>query len=87
MNTNQIVDVTMQEEKRVRMAEHEILLSFNNDDDAEKFADWWRGDGLYIFSGWVDGVAKRSAARKAKRAGWHKGSEDAADRARFEEMR
>lgn len=31
------------------LAEHELLLSFNNDSGAEKFVDWWYYEGKEIF--------------------------------------
>ena len=34
-------DVTINKETTVSIPEHEILLSFNSDWQAEKFWDWW----------------------------------------------
>ena len=35
--------------------EHQVLLSFVNDDDAMTFFDWWEDEGAYLFEQWVKG--------------------------------
>jgi len=37
--------------------EHEILLSFNDDDGAVLFMDWWRQKGEKAFEAWQEGQA------------------------------
>lgn len=32
---------------------HEILLRFNNDQDAEAFSEWWAIDGRALFIEWA----------------------------------
>lgn len=34
--------------------EHEILLSFNGDDDAVLFYEWWNAKGWELFRKWAD---------------------------------
>lgn len=34
--------------------EHQMLLSFNDDDPAEKFSDWWFSEGKDSFSKWSE---------------------------------
>lgn len=33
--------------------EHQILLSFNGDDDAVQFEDWWHTEGVQAFSAYL----------------------------------
>ena len=35
-----------------RPAEHEIFLSFNDDEDAVRFAEWWESVGFKLFEKW-----------------------------------
>lgn len=42
-------DLTLNSEKVIHLAEHEILLSFNNDSGAVKFHDWWYEQGSAAF--------------------------------------
>jgi hypothetical protein len=37
--------------------DHEVLLSFRDDEHAEKFADWLEGDGWPAFEAHVNGCA------------------------------
>lgn len=34
--------------------EHMKLLSFNSDDDAANFEEWWRSEGENIFTKWMN---------------------------------
>lgn len=47
-------DVSMPRQVTYSVAEHEILLSFNGDDDAVAFADWWNSEGTFLFRAWHD---------------------------------
>lgn len=38
---------------RGRVAEHEVFMSFNNDDDAIAFQDWWNAEGAAAFGKWL----------------------------------
>lgn len=40
---------TILEHVRYDVAEHEVLLSFNADDDARKFMEWWSNSGEQSF--------------------------------------
>ena len=40
------------------VAEHQILLEFNGDVDAEMFNDWWNTDGFKLFEKWATKHAK-----------------------------
>ena len=52
--------VTLETETTLHVAEHERLLSFNGDDDAEWFDDWWYERGSKLFAAYVN---KRSRER------------------------
>lgn len=43
---------TLNDEIVTRPAEHEIFLSFNDDQDAERFAEWWESVGFEAFQAW-----------------------------------
>jgi hypothetical protein len=45
---------SIEQETTVRMAEHEIMLSFNGDDDAVAFYEWWNSKGLTAFLKWAE---------------------------------
>lgn len=45
-----IEEVTLQDDTTIRFAEHELLLSFNNDSGKEKFEDWWFTEGESLFN-------------------------------------
>lgn len=34
--------------------DHEVLLAFNGDSQAEAFLDWWRDEGLQMFKNYTD---------------------------------
>ena len=34
--------------------EHEILLSFNSDDGAYGFRDWWNEEGTFVFNSFME---------------------------------
>ena len=44
---------TINEEVVTRPAEHEIFLSFNADEDAALFAEWWESVGFAAFEKWA----------------------------------
>ena len=44
----------MPRELTTNVAEHEIMLSFVNDSDAEMFSDWWNSKGLEAFMKWAE---------------------------------
>jgi len=43
---------TINAEIVTRPAEHEIFLSFNDDQDAERFVEWWESVGFKAFEKW-----------------------------------
>ena len=43
--------------RQVEVAEHEVLLSFNNDDDAYDFQNWMDSAGASLFLDYL-GIAK-----------------------------
>ena len=44
-----MIEPTIESETTVHFADHEILLSFNDDVDAEVFFGWWKCYGFTIF--------------------------------------
>lgn len=42
-------DVDLEKESIVRFGEHEILMSFNDDDGAYAFDAWWADEGSEVF--------------------------------------
>lgn len=49
-------DVEFKTEHPVReVAEHEVLMSFTNDDDATKFHEWWHHEGAIAFNAYIKG--------------------------------
>jgi hypothetical protein len=46
-------DVDLPRTQTVGVAEHEILLSFNGDDQAVAFAEWWYEKGTFAFNKWM----------------------------------
>jgi hypothetical protein len=46
------VRVSLNNETTVHVAEHEILLSFENDDGAEAFTYWWNEVGEALMAAW-----------------------------------
>lgn len=46
--------VELKRETTLRMAEHEILLAFNNDSGAELFDEWWSTEGEQTFDRFVE---------------------------------
>lgn len=44
----------LQKEYVLYLAEHEVLLSFISDDDAELFEDWWQAHGATSFEGYAE---------------------------------
>lgn len=51
--TNYFTDHNIKEEKTVRVSEHEVLLSFNNDGGAYAFQEWWPTVGFAWYQAWV----------------------------------
>ena len=47
-------DVDIKEEIVRASKDHEVFLSFNGDDQAEAFLDWWAEIGLQAFKNWID---------------------------------
>ena len=37
-----------------RVADHEVFMSFNDDDDAIKFREWWTNEGSIVFNDWLE---------------------------------
>lgn len=35
------------------VADHEVLMSFNNDEDAIKFREWWHAEASVAFMAWL----------------------------------
>lgn len=52
--TYEIHEPDMPRQASLDIAEHEILLSFINDIDAEMFSDWWNTRGLDQFKKWAE---------------------------------
>lgn len=42
----------MPREFHASLAEHQVMLSFTNDSDAERFNSWWNVAGLSMFQKW-----------------------------------
>jgi len=40
---------------RKSLGEHEVLVSFDNDDDAAGFDDWWLSEGERAYLAWKQG--------------------------------
>lgn len=36
------------------VAEHEVFMSFNDDDDAIGFREWWHAEGSEHFNKWLE---------------------------------
>ena len=49
-----IDSITVKDFVEKRVAEHEIFLSFNNDEDAECFLVWWGRTGQSDFKAWAE---------------------------------
>jgi hypothetical protein len=47
-------DFVRQQEFTRSVLDHEIVLTFRDDEHAEKFADWLSEDGWTAFGTWVD---------------------------------
>ena len=45
--------VEIRQERIIKMAEHEILLVFNDDWDARLFEEWWQPEGKASFERWI----------------------------------
>lgn len=46
-------DVAVVTEIEYRTPDHEVLLSFNGDDQAVLFSQWWNQKGLQAFTKWA----------------------------------
>tara|TARA_A100001391_G_scaffold184405_1_gene152266 strand:- start:5 stop:199 length:195 start_codon:yes stop_codon:yes gene_type:complete len=54
------------DEKRsleVDIPEHEVLLSFTDDEQAEAFLEWWNRFGVETFCSWVEAGRPLEVAR------------------------
>lgn len=51
--TKKFTDVEFEAEVSKRMAEHEVFMSFTNDDDANYFREWWDEKGNEQFESWI----------------------------------
>lgn len=38
---------------RQSVADHEILMAFNGDEDAARFYEWWQEAGAAAFAAWL----------------------------------
>ncbi len=54
------MNITSLRERKCRVAEHEILLSFEYDQGAEAFSEWWREEGERRFRGWLRSSVEHS---------------------------
>lgn len=52
--TERVTQVDLPREIRRDIHEHEIFLSFVNDEDAALFAEWWHGGGAVLFQKYVN---------------------------------
>lgn len=43
------------------VAEHEVFMTFRNDDDAALFREWWEDEGAAAFGKWL---AQRSSVEQ-----------------------
>lgn len=43
---------------RVDIPEHQVLLSFNNDEDAVNFNEWWNRRGLEAFAEYMENLSE-----------------------------
>lgn len=50
----QFTDVTLNRQITRDVHEHEIFMSFLNDEDAAFFDEWWNGDGSVLFQKFLD---------------------------------
>lgn len=48
--SNELDPPDLPREITTSLGEHDILLSFNNDDTAEMFSDWWYTVGQNMFA-------------------------------------
>ena len=51
------VDVQLRDRIEREIAEHEVFMSFTNDDDAEQFTYWWEEEGAIHFQDWLNRVS------------------------------
>jgi len=47
-------EVSISDEKTVHFAEHEIYMSFTDDEGAEAFEEWWNEAGALNFQQWIN---------------------------------
>lgn len=43
---------TLEDTVETDLAPHEVLLSFDKNDDADEFRDWWESEGWQQFHDW-----------------------------------
>ncbi len=48
------IEPKMDRKLNVELSEHEIFMSFDNDDDAQLFHYWWSTKGLSAFQKWAN---------------------------------
>lgn len=48
------IKCNLDKEMRVYLDDHQVLLSFMNDEDAHYFEDWWHDQGIKQFIKHVD---------------------------------
>lgn len=53
LSVEELTDCQIKTNKTVHFAEHEIFLSFTNDDGAVAFETWWNSLGKKQFLDWV----------------------------------
>lgn len=40
-----------------KVREYQVLVSFNNDEDALPFEEWWFTEGEYLYREWIENHA------------------------------
>lgn len=60
MAKNETVAPAISQTMQISVPEHEVLLSFNSDEDAILFSDWWNFKGWTQFKKWADVQNKRN---------------------------
>jgi hypothetical protein len=56
-------DVSIEQERTIHMADHEVLLAFRGDDMAEMFCDWWCSKGIAAFVKYANRAAEKGGER------------------------
>lgn len=50
----QFTRVDLATETDIHFAEHEILMSFYDDEGCEAFQQWWNEEGSILFNNWLE---------------------------------